>query len=207
MRIMRKRKQQQGFTLAEVLIVIVIIGALAAIGFPALINFMPGFQLRAGGQDVFRAIQAAKAEASKRNKKVILDFPVADCSDNSIVYAKPYKACEYEKVKGGTSENILTDTDPCSGAKYAVDDGKKKYYAESLMPRNVAVCSDSHMPTSNKARIVFQPTGLLYVGPQGKEPSGPFYLHLKHTSKKREMYVQVERSGAVRVLDKDQKPN
>lgn len=67
-----------GVTLVEIVTVIVIIGILAAIGFPTLAKWVPNYQLKASAQILYANFQKAKIHAVKTNKDVTFNI-VAGC--------------------------------------------------------------------------------------------------------------------------------
>lgn len=70
-----------GMTLIEVVVVIVIIGLLSAIGYPALSKWIPNYQLKAVTRILYADFQKAKIHAVKTNKDVNFKFVYsANCS-------------------------------------------------------------------------------------------------------------------------------
>jgi prepilin-type N-terminal cleavage/methylation domain-containing protein len=70
----RQKQSESGFTLIEVLIVIVIIGLLAAIGTPSLKNWKLNADLNADMRRLYGFFQKARMEAVKRNSSCIVVF-------------------------------------------------------------------------------------------------------------------------------------
>ena len=71
-------RRQAGFTMAELMIVIVIIAILSAIAVPSIINWLPNYRLKSATRDLFSNFQKAKMEAIKRNVTIVLDFVPAN---------------------------------------------------------------------------------------------------------------------------------
>jgi type IV fimbrial biogenesis protein FimT len=63
----RNRGKKSGFSLIELLVVIVIFTILAAIAIPAFSNWMPSYRLRQAARDVYSNLQRAKVNAIKSN--------------------------------------------------------------------------------------------------------------------------------------------
>ena len=77
----RYRCRIAGFTLIEVMIVLVIVGILSAIGFPTITKWVPSYRLKAATQELYADFQKAKMHAVKTNNNVIFQFTfLADCS-------------------------------------------------------------------------------------------------------------------------------
>ena len=65
-------KRQAGFGLTEILIAFVIIAVLAALGMPAMQEFIANQRLKSTSSDLFTSILRARSEAIKRNTDVTL---------------------------------------------------------------------------------------------------------------------------------------
>ena len=64
----------KGFTLVEVIIVVGVIGIMAAIAVPAIMSWMPNIRLRGDAREMYATMQRAKMEAIKRNTCASIAF-------------------------------------------------------------------------------------------------------------------------------------
>jgi prepilin-type N-terminal cleavage/methylation domain-containing protein len=76
---MKIMRNDSGFTLAEVMVVIAIIGICSAIAIPNFIGWLPKYRLNSATSDVLGAMQSARLRALKDNASVVILFnPGAD---------------------------------------------------------------------------------------------------------------------------------
>ncbi|MCD6187011.1 MAG: GspH/FimT family pseudopilin [Desulfuromusa sp.] len=67
-------KVSKGFTLVEVIVVMVVIGIMAAIAIPGYLNWLPNYRLKGAASDLFSHMQKAKLEAVRRNTDIGITF-------------------------------------------------------------------------------------------------------------------------------------
>ncbi len=83
---MRTKSGQKGFTLVEVIVVVALIGILAAIAVPSFLSWLPNMRLKAATRDLYSNMQKIRMEAIKTNNRMAIVFDTANnqyllCSD------------------------------------------------------------------------------------------------------------------------------
>jgi type IV fimbrial biogenesis protein FimT len=75
-RIIRTIRDEIGFTIIEVIVVVAIIGVIASIGIPGFSRWMPNYRLRLAVQELLSSFQLAKTTAIKRNTNCTVIFSI-----------------------------------------------------------------------------------------------------------------------------------
>lgn len=101
---MAKKAKQKGFTLVETVIVVAIIGILAAIAVPNFLTWLPNMRLKAAGRDLKSNMQKTRTEAIKTNHDWAIVFDTANnryliCSDRGV-----------DNTWSATADNTITET-------------------------------------------------------------------------------------------------
>lgn len=74
-------KNSAGFTLIEVIVVVVVIGILATVGFPLFSKWIPAYKVKGAAQILYADFQKAKLHSIKTNRDVTFNFTaIANCS-------------------------------------------------------------------------------------------------------------------------------
>ena len=85
----RIRKCQNGFTLLEIILVVLIMGLAAAIAIPPFLRFLPGMRLKGASRQVMGDLMDARMEAVKQNNRfriLVLDehrYKILDDDNNN----------------------------------------------------------------------------------------------------------------------------
>lgn len=131
----------KGFTLVEVIIVVGVIGIMAAIAVPAIMSWMPNIRQKAAARELFADLQRAKMEAIKRNAPaVVVITPAASCA-----------------VTGGSYSMFIDDGAGLGVAGNKTLDGGEQNFVQQAMPQEVSLCFESGPAVQT---VGFRPTGL-----------------------------------------------
>ncbi len=75
----------RGFTLVELLVIIAMVGVLSTIAIPKISSTITGYRLKAAAREVVVDFKRARAEAVKRNKKILIQFTPATSGGSYLV--------------------------------------------------------------------------------------------------------------------------
>ncbi|NLC72056.1 MAG: prepilin-type N-terminal cleavage/methylation domain-containing protein [Desulfuromonadaceae bacterium] len=98
------KKSANGFTLMEIIIVLGVLGIVAAIAVPAINNWLPNYRLKGVARELFSQMQKARSEAVKRNTCVIVEFENAAGGNRG-----GYKIFIDDGEDGGTASDGIHD--------------------------------------------------------------------------------------------------
>lgn len=132
--------------MVEVLIVVVVLGIIAAVATPNFLTWLPNMRLKAAARDLYSTMQSAKLEAIKRNQNVVIVFNAVACPGLPNAVPSP----------GG---GYLVFVDDGAGGGLAgnnVQDGAEITLVNNTMPANVALCTETYGGATG-----FTPRGLL----------------------------------------------
>ena len=92
------RKNDTGFTLIELVVVITIIAIASAIAIPNVLNWLPDIRLNSAARDLYAIMMKAKVEAAKRNSTCTLVF-------NQVIGVTPNAYVLFDDNNGGISNS------------------------------------------------------------------------------------------------------
>lgn len=115
------KTRQSGFSLAELMVTVGIIGLLAAIGIPSVLNYLPNIRLRTAARELYADMQMAKLAAVKTNKVVsmaFVDSAGVPCVGGSYLF-------NYTDGSGAlvTVANVTMQNNVCLASTFAADSG------------------------------------------------------------------------------------
>ena len=94
-------RKNSGFTLIELIIVIVVLAILAAISVPIFLSWLPEYRLRSAADDLYAHLQHAKMQAIRNNANWAVQFNTASDSytilsnwDTSLLTGTPQKTVD-----------------------------------------------------------------------------------------------------------------
>ena len=113
------KRHQDGMTLVEIAVVLVIISILAIFVAPEMTKWGPRMNLKAAGEDLFTALQRAKVYAIKNNVNVLFTFtPPAACPGGTYTFTD--NATPSNTVVAG---NVTKYSGVCLATTFVAGDG------------------------------------------------------------------------------------
>lgn len=150
-------KQNKGFTIIEILIVISLISIVALFAVPAFQDWLKGYRLNDGVQQIKSAIMLAKMTSVKQGQPVLVEFKTGEGSDGWY--------CVFTDDGGGDS----------TLAGNGVWDSGENVFRQGNMPEGVALYKAEFLTaiaSNGKRSAYFNPRGL----PMGVDLGMPVYF-------------------------------
>jgi prepilin-type N-terminal cleavage/methylation domain-containing protein len=175
-----RRSDAHGFTLTEVLIVIIVGGILSAIAIPAFMTWAPKYRANGAARELFSELMAAKAKAISEGNNYIVSF---DTGNNAYTIHDDDDGDGVQDM----GESVRTVSIPASyeGIAYG--------YIDANNPSGDPI-SGVVTFTGSPPRVTFMPSGLA-------NKLGAVYLKPadETTRKDRQRCITVLRTGRVRL--------
>lgn len=121
-------KNRSGFTLLEMMVAIGVLGILAILTAPRLMDHLSNMRVKATARDIYSALQTAKLEAVKENETVVVLFSPGAYSVEGKIGG--YQLFVDDGAGGGTAGN-------------QVQDGSESSMMAVAMPKEVSLISAS----------------------------------------------------------------
>lgn len=117
-------RNNKGFTLIELMVVIGVIAILSAVGIPSIMGAMSNYRIKAAARDLVSNFQRAKLEAMKRNTNIAMVFTTGAYDVGGEVGG--YRVFVDDGVGGGTAGD-------------GIRNGSETYLTTMRMPKNVSL--------------------------------------------------------------------
>ena len=170
--------RQAGFTMVELMIVIVVIAILSAIAVPNIISWLPNYRLKAAARDLYSNMQQVKMKAIKENK----DWAIVFDSANNRYYICSDKGAD--NSWSATGDNSITATINLLSYKNGIGYG----HGSATVAVGAGFGGDDISYISNV--VVFNPRGSGSAG----------YVYIDHQTHTTTFAVGTVSSGSIRLL-------
>ncbi len=101
----RQRRASRGFTLLELLIVLVIGASLMAVAPPLITRAMPGMELKSATRHVASALRYARSRSASAGEEMVISFDLEARKMTTQGQSRPYQIADAVKVEVLTAES------------------------------------------------------------------------------------------------------
>lgn len=151
----RMIKNNKGYTLAEILVVIGIIGTMAAIGLPTLVSQMSHTRLKRSARNVATEINAARVNAIVKNTKYSVDFALNAGSTPDTLSIRVFNgAWGTDTTRASRELDAGIDiTDPTSNFSVFFYPNGISSDADNATATNSSICLDNTARSGDEMKI------------------------------------------------------
>ena len=188
------RFTEKGFTLIEIMVVVVIIALIALFAGPELVNFGPNMRVKATARDLHTNLQKAKVEAIKTNRSVLITFNPVDCATTlGGIYTINIDEDSDGTVNAGDIPLVMNDSSNDAAPDYDYD-----------LPQNAALCENHPLPPPDTGLpagatiFIFSPQGL-WLDNAGS-PLGGYTIFRVQNDRGRTYEISVSISGGIKTV-------
>lgn len=190
---MFSKKDNSGFTLVEVLIVIVIIAIMATIGAPTISALRPDMHLKDDARVLYTNLQQARIQAVKNNRLTAISF---DTVNNNYTVCEDWDETAVPPACVGATRTVqfitvVTDSDYKSGVGYG-------YGSATLQADNVTALPLAPDDNVSYTYTVPPDPNVVVFTPQGM--GNPGYVYLDHVNNTTTYAVGNSSSGMIKLL-------
>lgn len=164
-----KKDKMSGFTLIEMIVVVVIIGIIAAAGFPALMKWVPAMKLRGDTNGVYSMLQKAKMEAIKSNTCVGVSLSGVSVPANTVG-GDTVTLFRDDGGSGGTSCDGLQGTGEVTLSTYSTDE---RVYIDSM---NIGAAAGNSLCYDSSGAVCSTQAGNIVLANNGKTTMSPLTI-------------------------------
>ncbi|MBU1419954.1 MAG: GspH/FimT family protein [Proteobacteria bacterium] len=189
---MLSKKDNSGFTLIEVMIVIVIIAIMAAIGAPTISSLMPDMHLKDEARVLYTNMQQARIQAVKNNRNTAISF---DTVNSNYIICDDWDETAVPPACAGATRAVqfivaLTNKDYKSGVGYG--HGSATLQVDNVTALPLATDDDVsyNYSVADPNVVVFTPQGM----------GNPGYVYLDHKDNTTTYVVGNSSSGMIKLL-------